>query len=144
MPPDFVDLLSAFIDAEVRFLLVGAHALAVHGRPRATGDLDVWIDATPENASRVIHALRAFGAPLEGVTAADFSRPGIIYQVGLPPLRIDVLTELTGIDFQRAWPNRVTQPVGGLAVPVLGREDLIRNKTATGRLRDLADIEDLR
>jgi hypothetical protein len=144
MPPDFIDLWRAFVDADVRFLVVGAHALAVHGRPRATGDLDVWIDATPDNADRVMQALRGFGAPLESVTAADFSRPGIAYQIGLPPLRIDVLTELTGLEFDRAWPGRISQAIGELEIPFLGREDFIRNKAATGRLRDLADLEDLR
>jgi hypothetical protein len=144
MPPDFIDLLRAFVSADVRFLVVGAHALAVHGRPRATGDLDVWVDATPDNAGRVMQGLKDFGAPLEGVTSDDFSRPGIAYQIGLPPLRIDVLTELTGLDFSEAWPGRVCQTIGGLEIPFVGRDDFIRNKEATGRLRDLADIEDLR
>ena len=96
MNQDFLDLLHAFIDREVRFLIVGAYALGVHGRPRATGDLDVWVDAVPDNAPRIIDALEAFGAPLQQVAAADFSRPGIVFQMGLPPLRIDVLTELSG------------------------------------------------
>jgi hypothetical protein len=143
MPPDFIDLLRAFVDADVRFLVVGAHALAIHGRPRATGDLDVWVEATADNAGKVMQALRDFGAPLENVTRADFSRPGVAYQIGLPPLRIDILTELTGLEFSRAWPSRVCQGIGELEVPFVGRDDFIRNKAATGRLRDLADIEDL-
>jgi len=95
MNQDFLDLLRAFIDRNVRFLIVGAYALAVHGRPRATGDLDVWVDATPENAAKVMAALEQFGAPTAQVSADDFSRPGIVFQMGLPPLRIAVLTELT-------------------------------------------------
>src|SRR5262245_65310908 len=103
MNPDFVDLLRAFADADVRFMIVGAYALAVHGRPRATGDLDVWIDATPENASRVMKALAAFGAPLSEITEADFAHPGVVYQIGVAPGRIDILTELTGVTFEQAW-----------------------------------------
>jgi hypothetical protein len=141
MNPDFVDLLRAFIADDVRFLVVGAYALAVHGRPRATGDLDVWVEATPENASRLMRALGAFGAPLESVSADDFSRPGVVFQMGLPPRRIDVLTDLTGITFAEAWPTRLRAPFGLLEVDYLGRDAFIQNKRATGRTRDLADIE---
>ena len=93
MNPDFVDLLRAFIAADVRFLIVGAYALALHGRPRATGDLDVWIDATPDNAARVMRALTSFGAPLADVSVHDFSRPGVTYQIGVAPGRIDRSSE---------------------------------------------------
>ena len=106
MNPDFVELLRAFVEAKVRFLVVGAYALALHGRPRATGDLDLWVEATPENAPRVLQALRAFRAPLDQITEADFARPGIVFQIGLPPRRIDLLTELTGLDFTEAWSDR--------------------------------------
>src|SRR3954451_8617759 len=106
MNPDFVDLLRAFADGEVRCLIVGAYALAVHGRPRATGDLDVWVDPTPDNAANVMSALHQFGAPTAQVSAADFSRPGVVFQMGLPPLRIDVLTEISGVTFTEAWPAR--------------------------------------
>ena len=92
MNQDFLELLRAFIDRDVRFLIVGAYALAVHGRPRATGDLDVWVDPTPDNAANIMQALEAFGAPTTDVTADDFSRPGIVFQMGLPPVRIDILT----------------------------------------------------
>lgn len=143
MNEDFVDLLRAFADHEVRFLLVGAYALGVHGRPRATGDLDVWIETTPSNASRVMHALAAFGAPLHEVTEADFARPGIVFQIGLPPVRIDVLTELTGITFAEAWPERIRAPFGPVEVDVIGRDAFIANKRATGRAKDLGDIESL-
>lgn len=105
MNEDFVDLLRAFIDAEVRFLVVGAYALALHGRPRATGALDLWIDATRANAGRVMQALQTFGAPMRDLNAADFASPGVTYQIGLPPVRIDILTELTGLTFQEAGPT---------------------------------------
>jgi hypothetical protein len=143
MNQDFLDLLRAFIAAEVRFLVVGAYALGLHGRPRATGDLDVWVEAAPENASRVWRALAAFGAPMADITEADFARPGVTYQIGLPPRRIDVLTELTGLSFAEAWPGRVRGPFGDLEVDFIGRADFIRNKRQAGRLKDLADIEGL-
>jgi hypothetical protein len=141
MNPDFVDLLRAFIAADVRFLVVGAYALALHGRPRATGDLDLWVDATAENAARVMDALAAFGAPLAAITAADFSSPGVTYQIGVPPGRIDLLTELTGVSFADAWPDRRRGAFGDIQVDYIGRAAFIRNKRATGRLKDLADIE---
>ena len=132
MNPDFVDLLRAFADADVRFLVVGAYALALHGRPRATGDLDIWIEATPENASRVVRALAAFGAPLRDVSEADFSREGIVYQI-----------ELTGVAFTEAWPERQRGRFGDIDVDFIGRAAYIKNKKATGRPRDLGDIDGL-
>jgi hypothetical protein len=141
MNPDFVDLLRAFIAADVRFLIVGAYALAIHGRPRATGDLDVWVDATPANASRVMRALAEFGAPLADVSEADFARPGVTYQIGVPPGRIDLLTELTSLTFAEAWPDRLRGPFGDLDVNFIGRASFVRNKRATGRPKDLGDIE---
>jgi len=141
MNPDFIDLLRAFADAEVRFLVVGAYALALHGRPRATGDLDVWVDATPQNAARVMRALAAFGAPLTDIAEADFARRGVTYQIGVPPRRIDILTDLTGITFDDAWAGRVRRPFGQIEVDFIGRASFIRNKRATGRPKDLGDIE---
>ena len=141
MNADFVDLLRAFVAADVRFLVVGAYALGLHGRPRGTGDLDLWVDATPENASRVMRALAAFGAPLIDVTEADFARPSVTYQLGVPPSRIDILTELTGLTFTEAWPDRIRHPFGDVDVDFIGRASFIRNKRATGRPKDLVDIE---
>lgn len=141
MNPDFVDLLRAFVAADVRFLVVGAYALALHGRPRATGDLDIWVEPTPENAARVLRALGAFGAPLADISIDDFSRPGVIYQIGVPPGRIDILTELTGLTFVEAWPDRMRRPFGDVEVDFIGRASFIRNKRATGRAKDLGDIE---
>ena len=143
MNPDFVDLLRAFIVADVRFLVVGAYALALHGRPRATGDLDIWIDPTPTNAARVMSALTAFGAPLQDVIEADFAKPGVTYQIGVAPGRIDLLTDLTGVTFGEAWPGRLRRPFGEVDVDFIGRDAFIRNKRAVGRTKDLADIEGL-
>lgn len=143
MNPDFVDLLRAFADADVKFLIVGAYALAHHGHPRATGDLDVWVDATAENAPRIMRALAAFGAPLADVTEQDFARPGVVFQIGVPPGRIDVLTDLTGVGFAEAWAGRESGRFGDLTVDYLGRAAFVRNKRATGRAKDLGDIEGL-
>ena len=129
-----------------RFIVVGAHALAVHGVPRATQDLDVWVDPTRENAERVWEALIRFGAPIADldISQDDFVRPETVIQIGLPPNRIDVLTGITGVrDFDVAWADRTEHVVGGDAIPFLGRETLVANKRATGRLKDLADIEAL-
>jgi hypothetical protein len=141
--PDFVDLLRAFIAADVRFLIVGAYALALHGRPRATGDLDIWIDATPDNAARVMQALQEFGAPLNDITLKDFSTPGVVYQIGVPPARIDILTDLTGLTFDEAWHGRQHVPFGEVNVDFIGRAAFLKNKRATGRPKDLGDIEGL-
>jgi hypothetical protein len=140
---DFTDLLKSFADGEVRFLVVGAYALAVHGYPRATGDLDVWVDATPENARRTFAALAAFGAPLGGLTEIDLARPGVALQIGLPPSRIDILTEIDGVTFSDAWERRTEGHSEALRFPVIGGADLLTNKRATGRTKDLADAEAL-
>jgi hypothetical protein len=143
MNQDLVELLQAFVAADVRFLIVGAYALAIHGRPRATGDLDVWVDPTPENATRVVQALATFGAPLKDISEADLSRPGVAYQLGVAPVRIDILTELTGLTFEEAWRERVRHAFGPIEVDFIGRAAFVRNKRATGRARDLGDLEGL-
>ena len=144
--PDFVDLLSSFLAEDVAFLLVGAFAVAANGVVRATGDLDVWVRPDEENARRVWRALSRFGAPLANhrVTATDFAARGTVYQMGLPPMRIDVLTQIDGVEFDEAWDSRIVADVGGLPLAFLGRRELIRNKRAAGRKKDLQDIELLR
>lgn len=141
MNQDFVDLLRAFVDHDVRFLIVGAYALALHGRPRATGDMDVWVDATPQNATRIMNALAEFGAPMSDISESDFAAPGAVYQIGVPPGRIDIITAMTGLAFEEAWPSRLRHPFGEVDVDFIGREPFIRNKRATGRAKDLGDIE---
>jgi hypothetical protein len=143
---DFRDLLLQLADAGVEFLVVGAYALAFHGAPRASGDIDVFVRASTVNARRVFTALGRFGAPLaaSGVSEADFAHPGIVYQIGLPPRRIDIMTEITGVTFDEAWASRVTAEIDGRAVAFIGRDALLKNKDATGRLKDRADAERLR
>ena len=133
-------MLSALSEEKVEFLLIGAYALAVHGLPRATGDLDLWIHPTPENAQRTEKALVRFGAPLDQMTENDFVTRGIIFQIGVVPCRIDIITSVEGVEFEQAWLNRMQVEIEGLQVPVIGREDLIRNKRALGRPQDLADV----
>lgn len=140
MNPDFVEMLSALSAAGVDYLIVGAHALAAHGLPRATGDLDIWVRPAPDNATRVIAALRAFGAPLFDLSEADLARLDTVFQIGVVPSRIDILTGISGVAFEDAWPRRVVLAIEGQPLPFLGREDLERNKRATGRPKDLADL----
>ncbi|PYV03026.1 MAG: hypothetical protein DMG10_12670 [Acidobacteria bacterium] len=140
MNRDFVEMLCALSETGAEFIIVGAHALAAHGHPRATGDLDIWIRPGAENAGRVLRALRKFGAPLLDLTQSDLIRPGTVFQIGTAPSRIDILTAITGVSWEQAWPRRLTVQIEGLEVAVLGREDLVANKRATGRARDRADL----
>ena len=143
MNRDFVDLLAAFSARAVDYLVVGAHALAAHGHVRATKDLDVWVRPTPENAPQVLQALIDFGAPLHDLSVEDISHPGVVFQIGVAPLRIDVMTTIDGVEFEAAWSDRIEAQLGGLSVHVLSRHHLIANKKAAGRLQDLADVERL-
>ena len=138
---DFRDLFAALNDAGAEYLVVGAHALAAHGHVRATKDLDVWIRASPENASRVYRALGSFGAPLHGLSVEDLSGPDLIFQIGVPPVRIDIITSIDGVEFDSAWRERMPSEYGDQRVHVLSRRHLIENKKASGRLQDLADVE---
>ena len=143
MNEDFLDLLRAFNDAGARFLIVGAHAMSAHGTPRATGDLDVWIEASPANAARVWQALAHFGVPLAAmdVTVEDLAREDRIVQIGVPPRRIDLLTTIDGIAFTSAWENRFLATVADQNVPFLCYDDLLRNKRSAARPKDLLDVE---
>lgn len=141
MSPDFKDLLSAFTAHGVEFLVVGAHALAAHGYVRATKDLDLWIRPEHANALRVIAALRDFGAPLHDLTAEDLSHPGMIFQIGVDPLRIDLLTQIDGVVFEEAWLDRVHTVFEDQPANVLSRRLLIANKRTTARPQDLSDVK---
>lgn len=145
MIADFRDLLVAFVTNRVRFLVVGAHALAAHGIPRTTGDLDVWVEPTRANAVRVWKAMSEFGAPLADldVHESDFAAPDRVVQLGLPPYRVDILTAVSGLTFEDAWADRLPGHLFGVDVPFLGRDTMIRNKRATGRDKDLEDVRAL-
>jgi hypothetical protein len=143
MNRDFKEMLDALSEAEAEFMVIGAHAVAVYATPRATGDLDIWVHNTRENAERVWNALMTFGAPLDELTRDDFVSDDLVFQIGVAPSRIDILTTIGGVDFVDAWPRRVGVSLWGLTVPVIGREDLVATKRATGREKDLADLADL-
>ena len=143
MNPHFVEILRAFRDEGVEHLVIGAHALAVHGHVRATLDIDLWVRPTRENAARTWRALEQFRAPLSKVRLDDFAEPEVLYQIGVPPSRIDIMTSVTGLDFDTAWPNRVMATFGDVEAPVLGLDDMRTAKRAAGRLKDLADLEEL-
>jgi hypothetical protein len=142
---DFEDLLGAFIEQNVDFVIVGAHALAAHGHSRATGDLDVLVRPTADNARLVHRALQAFGAPLlaHGVRAEDFEREDMVYQMGLPPQRIDILTSVSGVSYDDCTVDALSGLLGKVVVRFMGLEAQIKNKRATGRTKDLADVEAL-
>ncbi|MFL5300593.1 MAG: hypothetical protein ACJ79R_09660 [Anaeromyxobacteraceae bacterium] len=129
--------------AGAEYLLVGGYALAYHHAPRSTGDLDVWIRSTPENAARVLRALASFGAPLSEVTAQDLSTPGLVFQMGVRPCRIDVLTAIDGVAFEDAWAERVESRYADQPLHVIGRRHLLVNKRASGRPQDLLDADAL-
>lgn len=143
---DYEDFLDALEATRARFLVVGAHALAAHGVPRATGDIDILVRADSEKAERVYRALLQFGAPVEqhGITPRDFAVAGDVCQMGLPPRRIDLLTRIDGVDFDQAWNGRATIVYAGRQLPVLGLDALVANKRASGRPKDLADLDLLR
>jgi hypothetical protein len=144
LPHNFVDMLGALHAARAEFLLIGGYALAVHGFRRATGDIDFWIRPTPKNASRVMKALLAFGAPLHDLTEADLALPETVFQIGLPPERIDVIGSIAGVRFDEAWRRRVETEIAGVPVSVIGRAALLANKIAVGRPKDRIDVDWLR
>jgi hypothetical protein len=143
MNPHFVEMLRAFRDEQVEYLVIGAHALAVHGHVRATLDIDLWVKPTSDNAARTWRALQRFHAPLSKISMSDFAEPEVLYQIGVPPSRIDIMTSVTGLDFDAAWPNRIVAAFGDVEALVLGLDDMRIAKRAAGRLKDLADLEEL-
>lgn len=138
---DFKDMLRCLLDEKVDFLLVGGYALGAHGYPRATKDIDFWLWADNLNAQRVYRALAKFGAPMNQISASDFTEPGVVYQIGVPPNRIDLVTTVDGVEFKTCYQNRVTITIQNLAIPVISKQDLIRNKRATGRAQDQLDAD---
>jgi len=140
---DYKDMLHALADEKVRYLLVGAYALAAHGYPRATMDIDIWVMPSPENADAVLRALRRFGAPLQNLNRDDLQTEGTIFQIGVAPRRIDIITAASGLRFEEAFEQSTAVDIEGIEVHVLSLDDLIRNKRASGRTKDLADAEAL-
>ena len=141
--PHFRELLQLLNDFDVRYLIVGGYAIMKYTEPRYTKDLDVWVENSAENSSRVFEALKKFGAPLESdnITPETFTRSEITYQIGVAPIRIDVLTQITGVEFPAAWKKRVSGTIFGIPVPFISLDHLMTNKQATGRSNDLEQLK---
>lgn len=144
MHSDFEAVLRALSDGGVRFLIVGGYAVMEYTEPRFTKDLDLWIARDVENARATYDALTAFGAPVDGITPDDLTEPDIVYQIGVTPIRIDVMTSIAAVDFEEAWARRVMREIDGFPVAILSLEDLITNKQAVGRPHDRTDARRLR
>ena len=141
--PHYKELLQALNDCQVEYLIVGGYAVMKYTEPRYTKDLDVWVNNSPKNAARLFHALAKFGAPLQddGISPDTFTQDGIVYQIGVAPVRIDILTQITGAQFGAAWRGRIASTIFGIPVNFISLADLIANKQAAGRGADLEDLK---
>lgn len=140
---DYKDMLQVLLDNGVKFLLVGAYAMGAHGYPRSTGDIDIWVEPSPDNSRRVYLALAQFGAPLGEVDEATFVKPDVVFQIGVAPRRIDIMSSVSGVEFDEAYQHRQTVELEGMPIPILSYDDLVRNKRATGRDKDRLDADRL-
>jgi hypothetical protein len=140
---DYKEMLQCLAEEDVKFLLVGAYALAAHGYPRATMDIDFWVQPSPDNADAVLRAIQRFGAPLHDLTRNDLQKNDTVFQIGVAPRRIDIITGASGLQFNDAFQNSVSIEIEGQQVRIPSIDDLIRNKRASGRTKDLADAEAL-
>jgi predicted nucleotidyltransferase len=143
LTPDFREFLGFLNENQVRYLLIGGYAVGLHGYPRYTKDLDIWIEISQDNARKVVKAIEDFGFASLGLTPEDFLKPGVFVQIGYPPVRIDLLTQPSGVEFAECYENREELEVDGLKIPLISLEDLRKNKRASGRSQDLADLERL-
>ena len=141
---DYKEMLQILSANDVKFLLVGAYAMAAYGHPRATGDIDIWVWATAQNSGKIYNSLKQFGAPLAQINQDSFTEEGIVFQVGVAPRRIDILSRIDGVDFEDAYEKRRITDIDGIAVPLISRQHLIKNKLATGRKKDELDAEQLK
>jgi hypothetical protein len=138
---DYKEMLKCLVDEKAKFLLVGAYAMAAHGYPRATMDIDIWVMPDPDNANAVMRALKRFGAPLQNLKKSDLEQEGTVFQIGIAPRRIDIITAATGLQFDNAYANALRIEIEEIPIRILSIPDLIRNKRSTGRTKDLADAE---
>lgn len=142
--PDFKEFVELLIKNNVEYLIVGGYAVGVHGYPRYTGDLDIWLNQTSINADKILLAVNEFGFSSLGISKEDFIKPGNVIQLGYPPLRIDLLTEIDGVAFKDCYKNRKEVEIEGIIVNFIGYQDLLKNKKETGRPRDMDDLENLK
>jgi predicted nucleotidyltransferase len=140
---DFKEFVELLIKHKAEYLIVGGYAVSVHGHPRYTGDLDIWLNPTPQNANLILQSVNEFGFSSYGLTQSDFTKPGNIVQLGYPPLRIDLLTEIDGVKFEECFVNRKEVTIDRLKVNFIGYSDLLKNKRESGRARDIDDIDNL-
>ena len=138
---DYKDMLQTLLENDVKFLVVGAYALAAYGYPRATGDFDIWVEANNENSEKILSSLIQFGAPTSGLTEHTFAENGIVFQIGVAPRRIDIITYIDGVDFNEAYNNRQIIDIEGVELPFISKENLIENKKSTGRDKDIVDVK---
>jgi len=138
---DYKEMLQILLNNKVKFLVVGAYAMGAQGYPRATGDFDIWVEPSSENSKRVYNSLSEFGAPLEQIDPQTFTEKGIIFQIGVAPRRIDILTFIDGVEFDKAYKDKEIIEIEDIKIPFLSKEDLIKNKEATGREKDRLDAE---
>lgn len=140
---DYKEMLQILLNHEVKFLIVGAYAMGAHGYPRATGDFDLWVEPSAENSKRIYQSLIEFGAPLSEVTEKTFTEEGIIFQIGVAPRRIDIITQIDGVIFEDAYKTRNLIETENLPIPFISKENLIKNKQSTGREKDIIDVKHL-
>ena len=141
---DYREMLQILLDNKIKFLVVGAYAMGAYGYPRATGDFDLWVETSPENSEKIYQSLSQFGAPLSDITKTTFCEEGIVFQIGVAPRRIDIITKIDGVDFQKAYPDKQEIEIEDIKIPFISKEDLIRNKESTGREKDKLDAKYLR
>jgi hypothetical protein len=141
---DYSEILLALSRNKVRFLVVGAYAMGIYGYPRATGDFDIWIEPSLENSQKAYKSLQEFGAPLKDITEKTFNEEGIIFQIGVAPRRIDLITQIDGVTFKDAYTHKELVKIENLNIPFLSKSDLIKNKESTGREKDKLDVKYLR
>ena len=141
---DYKEMLQILLNNRVKFLVVGAYAMSAYGYPRATGDLDLWVETSQENSEKIYQSLSEFGSPLEHITKNTFCEEGIIFQIGVAPRRIDIITKIDGVNFKQAYSEKEEIEIEGFELPFLSKENLIKNKESTGRERDKLDAQYLR
>lgn len=141
---DYKEMLQILLDNKVKFLVVGAYAMGAYGYPRATGDFDIWVEASSENSKIIYQSLLKFGAPISELTQTTFCEEGIIFQIGVAPRRIDIITKIDGVDFKKAYSDKQEVEIEDIKIPFISKEDLIKNKESTGREKDILDVKYLR
>ena len=140
---DYKDILQNLLEEKVKFLVVGAYAMAIYKKPRATGDIDIWVEASKTNSEKILKALVRFGAPIKDLDKHTFAEKGIVFQIGVAPRRIDLITYIDGVEFDSAYKSKKIVDIEGLKVPFISKKDLIKNKKSTSRIKDMADAEEL-